>query len=131
MNYSIGEIVNQQPEIQNFTAEIKRRLESMLRWIDRNSPQNNAEKHHYRLETFIRFYEDRVGEIYAPRNRAEEGGAAKRTELKVDDFEYREAVRAYLAEAEPELNYMKFIFGIDHWIKRGREKSLEAEHGKW
>lgn len=110
--------MNQAVSLEKFAKEFKSRFENLSMWVEKNYPGegldcNYGRKMHPRLESFCRYYKYYVGANYEPQNHPAEGGAAKRTELFLNHYQYREAIQTYMTQISEDVllhsNYLDFI----------------------
>ena len=126
-------------EVEVFVAEFKSRIEDLMGWVEARLPGRkeanpSGKKLNRRLELFALYYKRTVGQEYKPGSLAAEGGAAKRTESKLDFYEYRDAVQAYMKGTHPSIirgnSYMHFIAFLSRWIRENQgQKRIVARYG--
>ena len=122
-----------QEKVEIFAAEFNRRIDELKKWVESQLPgakgrKAKRTKMHRRLELFALYYKRTVGKDYKPGSLAGEGGAAKRTELKCNFYEYRNAVRSYMAQTYSGViagnSYMNFISYLNHWLMENQGKKV-------
>ena len=128
-----------QEKVEIFAAEFNRRIDELKKWVESQLPgakgrKAKRTKMHRRLELFALYYKRTVGQEYKPGSLAAEGGAAKRTESKLDFYEYRDAVQAYMKGTHPSIirgnSYMHFIAFLSRWIRENQgQKRIVARYG--